>query len=473
MLKIFNTLTRKKEKLIPLVNGKIKIYVCGVTVYDLCHLGHARTFLAFDTIIRYLHHCGYQVNYVRNITDIDDKIIKRAHENNETTKKLTNRMIKEMHLDFDALNILRPNYEPKVTDHIDIIIKFIHLLIQKKHAYIAPNGDIMFSVKTMRNYGILSKKKISDIHNVSKNPNIKNPSIDFVLWKISKPGEPYWLSPWGAGRPGWHIECSAINHSIFGNQLDIHGGGSDLIFPHHDNEIAQSVCAYNMPCAKVWIHSGMLLLNHEKMSKSSNNFLTIRDILKRYDPETIRYFLMSAHYRNQLKYDDNSLNSARASLKRLYIALRDTKTNTEIKLSSEDYFVSKFISKMNDDFNTPEAYSVLFDIAHKLNDLKIKRHSLTPKIAATLKYLANTIGLLYQNPEIFLKKIALKNNKKFNIKKIERLIKRREDARKNNQWELSDRIRNKLTIMGITLEDSSTGTTRWHFNNTIHVTKNN
>ncbi|URJ30076.1 cysteine--tRNA ligase [Blochmannia endosymbiont of Camponotus sp.] len=468
MLKIFNTLTRKKERLIPLVNGKIKIYVCGVTVYDLCHLGHARTFLAFDTIIRYLRHCGYQVNYVRNITDIDDKIIKRAYENNETTKQLTNRMIQEMHSDFDTLNILRPNYEPKVTDHINIIIKLIHLLIKKKHAYVASNGDIMFSVKTMHNYGILSrKKKIPEIYNnILKTPNIKNPLIDFVLWKTSKPGEPYWPSPWGAGRPGWHIECSAMNHSIFGNQLDIHGGGSDLIFPHHENEMAQSVCAYNIPYAKIWIHSGMLLLNHEKMSKSSNNFFTIRDILKRYDPETIRYFLMSAHYRNQLKYDDNSLKSARASLKRLYIALRDTKPNTDIKLSDKDYFISKFISKMNDDFNTPEAYSILFDIAHKLNDLKIKHHSLTPKIATTLKYLANIIGLLYQNPEIFLKKTASKNNKKFHIKKIKKLIKRREDARKNNQWELSDKIRNKLTVMGVTLEDGPTGITKWHYNNT-------
>ncbi|URJ27519.1 cysteine--tRNA ligase [Candidatus Blochmanniella camponoti] len=468
MLKIFNTLTKKKEKFIPIDAGKIKIYVCGVTVYDLCHLGHARTFIVFDSIIRYLRHCGYQVDYVRNITDIDDKIIKRAYENNETTEHLTNRMIQEMHLDLDALNILRPNYEPKVTEHIDIIIKFICLLISKKHAYTAPNGDIMFSVKTMRNYGVLShKKNPPEIHdNILKISNIKkNPMDDFVLWKKTtsnnKPGEPCWSSPWGDGRPGWHIECSAMNYSIFGNQIDIHGGGSDLIFPHHDNEIAQSVCANETSYANIWMHSGLLLLNYEKMSKSLNNFFTIRDVLKHYDPETIRYFLMSSHYRSQLKYNDNNLKSAQTSLKRLYIALRDT--NPTIQPNGGEYFISKFISKMNDDFNTPEAYSVLFDIAHRLNNLKVKGHALTQGMAATLKYLANIIGLLYQNPEIFLKQITSKHNKNCHFEKIQKLIQCREVARKNNQWELADSIRKKLTVMGITLEDGPTGITKWHF----------
>lgn len=464
MLKIFNTLTRKKEKFTPIDSGKIKIYVCGVTVYDLCHLGHARTFIAFDSIIRYLRHCGYHVDYARNITDIDDKIINKAYENNETTEQLTKRMIQEMHLDLDALNILRPNYEPKVTEHINIIIKFICLLISKKHAYTAPNGDIMFSVKTMRNYGLLSNKKnLPETHyNNLKISNTKRNPMDFVLWKkTSKPGEPCWPSPWGDGRPGWHIECSAMNYSIFGNQIDIHGGGTDLIFPHHDNEIAQSECANDTSYANIWMHSGILLFNYEKMSKSLNNCFTIRDILRHYDPETIRYFLMSAHYRSQLKYNDNNLKNAQASLKRLYIALRDT--NPTIKPNGGEHFISKFNSKMNDDFNTPEAYSVLFEMAHKLNDLKIKGHSLTQGIAATLKYLANIIGLLHQNPEIFLKKITSKNNKKYHIEKIQKLIQCREVARKNNQWELADRIRKKLNIMGITLEDKSTGITKWHY----------
>ncbi|WP_159714263.1 cysteine--tRNA ligase [Blochmannia endosymbiont of Camponotus nipponensis] len=461
MLKIFNTLTRKKETFTPIVSGKIKIYVCGVTVYDLCHIGHARTFVVFDSIVRYLRYCGYQVDYARNITDIDDKIIKRAYENNETIQQLTHRMIQEMYLDLDALNVLRPNYEPKVTDHINIIIKFIYLLMAKNHAYTAPNGDVMFSVKTMCNYGVLSnKKEINEMHNILKTSNIKRNSMDFVLWKTSKPGEPFWSSPWGAGRPGWHIECSAMIYSIFGNQLDIHGGGSDLIFPHHDNEIAQSVCAYDTSYANIWMHSGMLLLNHEKMSKSLNNFVTIRDILKYYDPETVRYFLMSAHYRSQLKYNDDNLKKAHASLKRLYVALRDT--NPTVKPNGGEYFISKFISKMNDDFNTPEAYSVLFDMAHRLNDFKIKRHSLTQGIAATLRYLANTIGLLHQNPEIFLQQITSKNNKNYYTnKKIQKLIQCRENARKNNQWKLADRIRERLAVMGITLEDGSTGITRW------------
>lgn len=466
MLKIFNTLTKKKEIFKPFITNKVTIYVCGVTVYDLCHIGHGRIFVIFDTIIRYLKYCGYQVNYARNITDIDDKIIQKAFKENQDIQKLTNHMIQNMYLDLDALNILRPNYEPRVTEHIDTIIKLINLLIIKKHAYLTVTGDVMFSIKTISNYGILSNKntkkfEIYNSINILFNANKKN-FKDFVLWKASKLGEPYWISPWGTGRPGWHIECSAMSHAILGKYLDIHGGGSDLIFPHHENERAQSVGAYSIPYTKIWMHVGMLSLNLKKMSKSSNNFFTIRDVLKHYDSETIRYFLMSAHYRKQLQYDDNALINARISLERLYTALRDT--DYTVQPNGGEKFISQFISKMNDDFNIPEAYAILFDIAHELNCLKTKQHPNAPGLAATLKYLANILGLLYQNPENFLKNKILVNNKNYNMQIIQKLIQYREKARIRHQWELADKIRKQLNTMGVKLEDNSTGHTKWRFN---------
>lgn len=468
MLKIFNTLTKKKEEFKPIITNIVGIYVCGITVYDLCHIGHGRVFIIFDVIIRYLQYCGYQVNYVRNITDIDDKIIKKSLKNKENIQELTKCMIQEMHMDLDALNILRPNHEPKVTEHINTIIKLISLLIKKKHAYVTPYGDVMFSVNTMPNYGILSnrvtkKTKSCDFINTL---NTKKSFSDFVLWKASKVNEPYWMSPWGIGRPGWHIECSAMSHAILGKHLDIHGGGSDLVFPHHENEIAQSVCAYNIPYAKIWMHVGMLSLNYKKMSKSSNNFCTIRDVLKNYDPETIRFFLMSAHYRKQLRYSNSALKNARISLERLYIALRDT--DPSIKPNGGENFILKFISKMNDDFNVPEAYAVLFDMAHTINCLKSKQHPNTHGIAATLRYLANVLGLLYQTPEKFLQNTILKNSKNYNAQIVQKLIENREKARKQHQWELADEIRRKLNIMGITLEDCPKGYTKWRFNSYLY-----
>ncbi|URJ25365.1 cysteine--tRNA ligase [Candidatus Blochmannia ocreatus (nom. nud.)] len=461
MLKIFNTLTKKKEKIVPITHGKINIYVCGVTTYDLCHIGHARTFIIFDIIIRYLRHCGYQINYTRNITDIDDKIIKKSQENHETITQFTARMITEMHIDLDALNILRPNHEPKVTEYIDDIITFIGQLIKKKHAYISPNGDVIFSLKNISNYGILSNLRNTSYktNNTFKKSIFKKNPMDFVLWKTSKLNEPRWASPWGFGRPGWHIECSAINYAIFGTKLDIHGGGSDLIFPHHDNEIAQSESIYHSPYAKTWIHTGMLLINKEKMSKSLNNVFTIRDILKRYNSETIRFFLLSAHYRSQLKYDEQNLKNAHKSLKHLYIALQNT--NPALQPIGGENFIEQFISAINDDFNTPAAYSVLFKIANKLNNLKTQKHPLTHGLASTLKYLANIIGLLYQKPEIFLQQNTF--IKKNRYEKIQKLIQYREYARKNNQWKLADRIRNILNNLGIRLEDNNTGKTKWYF----------
>ncbi|CAD83375.1 cysteinyl-tRNA synthetase [Candidatus Blochmanniella floridana] len=474
MLKIFNTLTKKKEIFKSIKCGEIKIYVCGITVYDLCHLGHARTFVIFDTILRYLKHYGYQVKYVRNITDIDDKIIQRAIKNNETTDHLASRMIQEMYLDLDILNILRPNYEPKVTDHIELIINFIRLLIERNHAYVTSDGNVMFSIQTVYNYGVLSchKKNQTFTQRNIRNKMIKKDPVDFVLWKTAKSGEPYWISPWGKGRPGWHIECSAISHAFLGKHIDIHGGGSDLVFPHHENEIAQSTCAHHITVdsyVNTWIHTGMLTFNDEKMSKSLNNFFTIREIIQKYDPETIRYFLLSAHYRKPLRYSDNNIKNARLSLKHLYSALHGINFNPIVQLydnNSEKYFISKFNNKMNNDFNFPEAYSILFEMAHALNIAKIKDHVRAKSLAAHLKYLANILGILYQDPEIYLGyNTCIKNNKQsLTVEKIRELIYMRENARKNKEWQLSDKIRKRLTEIGIILEDKPTGKTIWRYN---------
>ncbi|QKO14816.1 Cysteine--tRNA ligase [Dickeya solani] len=326
MLKIFNTLSRQKEEFKPIHAGKIGMYVCGITVYDLCHIGHGRTFVAFDVVARYLRYLGYDVKYVRNITDVDDKIIKRATENGETITQLTDRMIGEMHTDFDALNIQRPDEEPRATHYIAEIIELVETLIARRHAYVAGNGDVMFSVDTASGYGALSRQDLDqlkagarvEITEVKRNP------MDFVLWKMSKAGEPSWPSPWGNGRPGWHIECSAMNCKQLGEHFDIHGGGSDLMFPHHENEIAQSTCAHGGEYVNYWMHTGMVMVDREKMSKSLNNFFTMRDVLMHYDAETIRYFLISGHYRSQLNYTEENLKQARASLERLYTALRGT-----------------------------------------------------------------------------------------------------------------------------------------------------
>ncbi|WP_244267424.1 cysteine--tRNA ligase, partial [Sodalis-like endosymbiont of Proechinophthirus fluctus] len=322
MLKIFNTLTRQKEEFKPIHAGKVGMYVCGITVYDLCHIGHGRTFVAFDIVTRYLRYRGFEVNYVRNITDIEDKIIRRASEKSDTFHNLTDRMIREMHYDFDKLNILRPNHEPRTTHYMDAIIELVGKLLAREHAYVATNGDVMFTVDSDRDYGLLSRQDLArlqagtrvEVTGVKRNP------MDFVLWKMSKPGEPSWPSPWGDGRPGWHIECSAMNSRELGHHFDIHGGGSDLIFPHHENEIAQSTCAHEGPYVNVWMHAGMVMVDREKMSKSLGNFFTVRDVLRYYDAETVRYFLMSGHYRSQLNYSGENLKQARAALERLYTA---------------------------------------------------------------------------------------------------------------------------------------------------------
>lgn len=457
MLKIFNTLSRQKEEFKPIHAGKVGMYVCGVTIYDLCHIGHGRTFVAFDVVARYLRYLGYSLNYVRNVTDVDDKIIRRATENGESCDQLTTRMLAEMHADFDSLLIERPDIEPRATQHIAEIVEITQRLIDRDHAYVASNGDVMFSIDSDPQYGLLSRQDLDqlqagarvEIDDVKRNP------MDFVLWKMSKPGEPSWESPWGAGRPGWHIECSAMNCKQLGTHFDIHGGGSDLMFPHHENEIAQSSCAHDGPYVNYWMHSGMVMIDKEKMSKSLDNFFTIRDVLGYYDAETVRYFLMSGHYRSQLNYSEENLKQARTALERLYTALRGTDVN--VQPAGGEVFEARFREAMDDDFNTPEAYSALFDLAREVNRLKAEDPTAANALAAELRKLAKVLGLLQQEPELFLQGGAQADDGE--VAEIEALIKQRNDARKAKDWALADAARDRLNEMNIVLEDGPQGTT--------------
>lgn len=456
MLKIYNTLSRQKEEFKPIHAGKIGMYVCGITVYDLCHIGHGRTFVAFDTVARYLRYCGYAVNYVRNITDIDDKIIKRANENGESIYDLTDRMIAEMHADFAALNILPPDVEPRATQHISEIVELVEKLIAREHAYVASNGDVMFSVASDADYGVLSRQDLEQLQAGARVEvaDVKRNAMDFVLWKMSKADEPGWPSPWGKGRPGWHIECSAMNCKQLGEHFDIHGGGSDLMFPHHENEIAQSTCAHDGPYVNYWMHSGMVMVDREKMSKSLNNFFTVRDVLAHYDAETVRYFLMSGHYRSQLNYGEDNLKQARAALERLYTALRQT--DAQAAVAGGEEFEARFRAAMDDDFNTPEAYSVLFDLAREVNRLKSESPEAANGLAARLRQLAGIVGLLQQDAESFLQSGA--QNSDDEVAEIEALIKMRNDARQSKNWAQADVARDKLNALGIILEDGPQGT---------------
>ncbi|MCL6746821.1 MULTISPECIES: cysteine--tRNA ligase [Kosakonia] len=462
MLKIFNTLTRQKEEFKPIHAGEVGMYVCGITVYDLCHIGHGRTFVAFDVVSRYLRFLGYKLKYVRNITDIDDKIIKRANENGESFVALVDRMIVEMHKDFDALNILRPDSEPRATHHIHEIIEITQRLLEREHAYVAENGDVMFSVPTDPTYGQLSRQDLDQLQAGARVEvaEVKRNPMDFVLWKMSKPGEPSWSSPWGEGRPGWHIECSAMNCKQLGSHFDIHGGGSDLMFPHHENEIAQSTCAHDGEYVNYWMHSGMVMVDREKMSKSLGNFFTVRDVLKYYDAETVRYFLMSGHYRSQLNYSEENLKQARSALERLYNALRGTDSNNaeDRFFYDGELFQKRFCEAMDDDFNTPEAYSVLFDLAREVNTLKHDGDALGANAAAKkLRELAGVLGLLEQDPDLFLQSGAQADDSE--VAEIEKLIQQRLDARKAKDWAAADAARDRLNEMGIVLEDGPQGTT--------------
>jgi len=449
-LQIYNTEKRQKETFCPINPNKVGMYVCGITVYDLCHIGHARVMVVFDTVVRHLRHLGYSVNYVRNITDIDDKIIKRALENNESIQSLTERMITEMHADETAMNVLRPDEEPKATEYMGEIKQMIETLVQKGFAYPASNGDVYFKVKSFEQYGRLSGKNLEDLEagaRVEVN-HIKQDPMDFVLWKASKENEPAWESEWGKGRPGWHIECSAMATKCLGNHFDIHGGGMDLSFPHHENEIAQSECATGEQYVNTWMHCGFVRIDDEKMSKSLNNFFTIREVLKVFHPEVIRYFLLASHYRSPVNYSQENLEAARASVGRLYSAIElVAPTNA----TQETRFEAEFMAVMNDDFNTPKAMAVLFDLAKEINKSK------DSGLAGLLVQLANQIGLLEQDASAFFK--SQPSESELTDEAIEQLIVERKEARDNKDFARSDEIRDLLSAQGIELLDSPTGTT--------------
>jgi cysteinyl-tRNA synthetase len=456
MLKIYNSLTRKKEDFHPIKKNKVRMYVCGVTVYDYCHIGHARTYTAFDVIVRYFKYLGYEVTYVRNITDIDDKIIKRAAENNEDPKDLVARFTQIMSDEFARLGLLKPDYEPKATETIDDMKAMIQKLIDTNHAYYVPGGDVYYDVASFKDYGKLSHQNLAGLQagiRVDVDAHKKNP-LDFVLWKAAKPNEPAWDSPWGRGRPGWHIECSAMSRKILGETFDIHGGGSDLKFPHHENEIAQSEAANDKEFAHYWLHTGMVQINQEKMSKSLGNFFVINDVLKQYPAEVVRYFLISAHYRSEINYSDENLESARASLTRLYTAL-DKVTLYETKEILD--YEKRFASAMNDDFNTPEAFAVLFDLAREINRQKQMMDGTglsAGQHAFVLKKLGKILGILQEDPEQFLKSGVM-----LDTSEIERLINERNLAKRNKDFQRADAIRRDLEAQGIILEDSAAGTT--------------
>ncbi len=453
---IYNTLTRRKEPFKPLVDGKVSMYVCGMTVYDYCHLGHARVMVAFDVITRYLRHRGYDVTYVRNITDIDDKILKRAEENGEPIDALTERMIAAMHEDEARLNVLPPSQEPRATRHIDDIIAMIETLIDKGFAYAAANGDVYYRVRKFTDYGKLNNRQLDDMRSgarVDVDVHKEDP-LDFVLWKAAKPGEAHWHSPWGDGRPGWHIECSAMSTCCLGDTFDIHGGGPDLTFPHHENEIAQSEAATGKTYVNTWMHAGAVRVNQEKMSKSLGNFFTIRDVLAEHDPEVVRYLLVASHYRSAINYSVDSLVEARKSLTRLYTALDGVNADEQAAASDA---AERFTAAMDDDFNTPIALAALFDLARDLNRAKSDQPAEAPRLAGELKRLAGGLGLLQQTPQTFLK--GAQQQVALSEEEIEAKIAERQAAKGSKDFARADAIRDELAALGIILKDSREGTT--------------
>ena len=455
MLKIYNSLNRAKQKFVPLTPGIVKLYVCGMTVYDYCHLGHARVLVVFDMVVRWLKTIGYNITYVRNITDIDDKIIQRALDNNEPIEALTDRFIRAMEEDAAALGVVRPSHEPRATQFIENMIAMIETLVTKQLAYHAKNGDVYFSVHKFPGYGKLSGKSLEDLR-AGERVEVdreKNDPLDFVLWKAAKPEEPYWDSPWGKGRPGWHIECSAMGEQFLGDHFDIHGGGQDLQFPHHENEIAQSEGAHDHPFVNYWMHNGFVRVDNEKMSKSLGNFFTVREILKRYQPEIVRFFILRAHYRSPLNYSDQHLDDAKNALDRLYTALKDHELS-DTRIDWEDDQARLFMEAMNDDFNTPEAIAVLFDLASDVNK------SRSAQKAALLKQLGKVLGLLQQNPQDYLQqRAAASNDVTYSPEEIEQMILQRLNARKSGNYAEADTLRKNLSDAGIILEDGSQGTT--------------
>ncbi len=468
MLKIYNSLSRSKQTFVPIRQNEVRMYVCGMTVYDFCHLGHARVMVVFDMVSRWFRASGYNVTYVRNITDVDDKIIQRANDNNESIGELTQRFITAMDEDAEQLGVLRPDIEPRATTHIESMIDMIAKLVEKGHAYVADNGDVFYAVRSFDGYGKLSGKSLDDLRageRVEVDTYKKDP-LDFVLWKSVKPNEPNWDSPWGPGRPGWHIECSAMSAKHLGAHFDIHGGGQDLQFPHHENEIAQSEASHSCQMANYWIHNGFVRVDDEKMSKSLGNFFTIRTVLEKYDAEVVRFFILRAHYRSPLNYSDQHLDDAKAALTRLYTALRGAEiSQTEIDWQHPQ--AARFKAAMDDDFNTPEAIAVLFDLANDFNKNK------SIESAALLKNLGAVLGLLQNDANAFLQGTVSGNANIVessdiangsghvgpNDMQISEMISLRTEAKKAKNFAEADRIRKELSDAGIILEDTPQGTT--------------
>ena len=455
MLKIYNSAARDKQEFVPIERGRVRMYVCGMTVYDYCHLGHARVMVVFDVVRRWLRALGYGVTFVRNITDIDDKIIKRALESGEPVAALTERFIRAMDEDNAALGVEKPDFEPRATGHVPGMIEMIALLESRGLAYRAGNGDVNYSVRKFPAYGKLSGKSLDDLRAGERvdMDHFKHDPLDFVLWKKAKEGEPSWDSPWGKGRPGWHIECSVMSSALLGSHFDIHGCGQDLQFPHHENEIAQSEGATQSKFVNYWMHNGFVRVQKgemsEKMSKSLGNFFTVREILKKYDPEVVRFFIVRAHYRSPISYSDQNLEDARQALTRLYTALKDRAAKAG-EVDWKNPHAQRFREAMNDDFNTPEAVAVLFDLANEVN----KTHAAAD--AGMLKSLAAMLGLLQREPQQFLQ--ALPAGEGLTLHRIEELVAARVDARKNRNFAEADRIRRELLEAGVALEDTPKGT---------------
>ncbi|GMQ89883.1 MAG: cysteine--tRNA ligase [Gammaproteobacteria bacterium] len=479
MLQIYNSLSRTKEVFSPIEANHVRMYVCGMTVYDYCHLGHARVLVVFDMVVRYLRASGYRVTYVRNITDIDDKIIRRACENGEDITSLTARFIRAMHEDTAPLGVLPPDAEPRATEHIAHIQDLISALLDNGYAYVGENGDVYYDVSRFRRYGALSGKQLEDLRAGARVEvdEAKHDPPDFVLWKAAKAGEPSWDSPWGSGRPGWHIECSAMSTNCLGNHFDIHGGGMDLMFPHHENEIAQSAAATGETFVNTWMHIGFVQIDQQKMSKSLGNFFTIREILQKYDPEVVRFFLLSSHYRSPLNFSDAALEQAKGALTSLYLALRGLTiaqdSPTQIALFKEGDFDVRFAQVMDDDFNTVEALAVLFDLAHELNRVRAADPPQAIRLGALLRCLGGVLGLLQRDPEAFLQGGVTGTGHAvihhvsgtgtgtvhLSAEQIEDLIERRTAARRRTDWAEADCLREQLTAHGIVLEDGAGGTT--------------
>ncbi|MBT6818243.1 MAG: cysteine--tRNA ligase [Nitrosomonadales bacterium] len=448
MLSVYNTLNNKKEIFKSIEPNKVKMYVCGMTVYDFCHIGHARVLIVFDMITRWLRESGYEVHYVRNITDIDDKIIKKAFDENVDYSVITENFIKEMNYDAAQLGVISPSLEPKATDHIDEMIEMIEGLINKGFAYKAENNDVFYAVSKFKDYGKLSGKSLKDLIAGSRVEvdKFKDDNNDFVLWKSAKVNEPYWESPWGNGRPGWHIECSTMSNKLLGKNFDIHGGGQDLQFPHHENEIAQSEAVNDCQMANYWIHNGFVKIDDEKMSKSLGNFFTIRSVLEKYQPEVVRFFILKAHYRSPLNFSQKNLAEAKQALTKLYLSVRNFKLDKEFKINWNSKFANNFKKALDDDFNTAEAIAILFELA-----LKVNKNQNIEDINLLIK-LGNVLGILSQDAEVFLKDNV---NKGIDVEKI---IRQRDEAKASKDYVTADKLRDDLLENDILIEDTPTGT---------------